>query len=441
MRSRTRETDTTPEHPAQRRILAVLVVAQMLSGAALAAGITIGALLAEEMLGTTGLAGVSSALFAVGAAAGAVGIGRACRRWGRRPGLALGYGAGALGSLGVVGATVFDSVTLLFLGLLAYGAGTASIMMARYAGADLASPERRARAVSTVLFATAAGAIAGPAMAGVMGDLAEALGVPRLAGPFLLALLAFGAAALVVVVFLRPDPLLLSRAAAAADDGRASGSGRPAAAGTARVDRRVLFTGATVMVLTQLVMIGIMTMTPVHMAEHGHGEQAAGVVIGVHLGAMYLSSPLSGVLADRVGRLFTAALAALTLFAAGVVASLAPPDSTLALAGALILLGVGWNLGFVAGTALITDALPVEARASSQGLVDVGVTVAGATGGLASGVVVAVSGYPALALSGGLLILVLLPLAALTAALSPPTADRRAPSPAPAEEPLPENRA
>ncbi|MFF8957485.1 MFS transporter [Streptomyces sp. NPDC014894] len=443
MKPPTPETATEPEHPAQRRILTVLVVAQMLSGAALAAGITIGALLAEEMLGATGLAGVPSALFAAGAAGGAVTIGRACRRWGRRPGLALGYGAGALGSLGVVAATAFDSVALLFLGLLAYGAGTASIMLARYAGADLASPARRARAVSTVLFATAAGAIAGPALAGVSGDLAESWGIDRLAGPFLLALAAFAAAALVVAVFLRPDPLLLSRPAAAADLGQAAGSGRPAATGTASADRRGLFIGTTVMVLSQLVMIGIMTMTPVHMTGHGHSTGTAGLVIGVHLGAMYLSSPLSGALADRVGRLFTAALAALTLFAAGMLASFAPGDSALALAAALVLLGVGWNLGFVAGTAMITDALPAEGRASAQGLVDVGISVAGAAGGLASGLVVAVSGYPVLALCGGLLVLALLPVSALAAALpqppSPPLSPARAP--AAADEPLPDRRA
>ncbi|MER5767256.1 MFS transporter [Streptomyces sp. NPDC001985] len=409
------------EHPAQRRILTVLAVAQMLSGAALAAGISVGALIAGEMLGSTGLAGVSSALFAAGAAVGAVGIGRVCQRWGRRPGLALGYATGALGSLGVVSATALDSVALLFGALLVYGAGTVTLLMARYAGADLASPERRGRAVSTVLFAMAAGAVAGPALAGVSGRLALSWGIPRLAGPFLLAAVAFGAAALFLAVFLRPDPLPLARAAAA---GPADGSGDPGPDGAVRADRRGMFTGAAVMVLSQLVMIAVMTMTPVHMAAHGHGTGAAGLVIGVHLGAMYLSSPLSGALADRAGRLVTAALGAAALFAAGLLASLAPPDSVPVLALALVLLGVGWNLGFVAGTALITDALPAAGRAAAQGLVDVGVSVAGAAGGLASGVVVALGGFPLLALGGGILVLALLPLCALAAALPRPAGER-----------------
>ncbi|MGW9434426.1 MFS transporter, partial [Streptomyces decoyicus] len=157
------------EVPEQRRILAVLVFAQILSGAGLAAGITVGALLAEDMLGSTGLAGVPSALFTAGAALGAVGIGQICRRHGRRPGLALGYAVGALGSLGVVVAAALGSAVLLFGSLLVYGAGTSTNLMARYAGADLASPARRGRAVSTVLFATTLGAVIGPNLVTLTG--------------------------------------------------------------------------------------------------------------------------------------------------------------------------------------------------------------------------------------------------------------------------------
>ncbi|MFE5851727.1 MFS transporter [Streptomyces sp. NPDC056500] len=406
------------EHPAQRRILTVLVISQILSGAGLAAGITIGALLAEEMFGSTGLAGIPSALFTAGAAVGAVAVGRACQRWGRRPGLTVGYVAGTIGSLGVVLATALDSIPLLCVGLLVYGIGTATIMLVRYTGADLASPERRARAVSTVLFALAAGTIAGPNLVGVTGDLADDWGLPRLSGPFLLAALAFGSAAVFVWIFLRPDPLLVSRALAAeaeaerlADPAEAD---VPAPGATiSSAERRILVTGVTVMVLSQIVMIAIMTMTPIHMSDHGHSTQSAGMVIGLHLGAMYLSSPISGILADRIGRPFTAALGTMTMFAAALVAALAPGHSMVAMSVALILLGLGWSMGFVSGTALVTDALPPATRAATQGTVDVGLAVAAATGGMASGLVFAGGGYDLLALSGGFLILVLAPLAAL----------------------------
>ncbi|MGW1376811.1 MFS transporter [Streptomyces sp. NPDC002446] len=400
----------TREIPEQRRILAVLVIAQILSGAGLAAGITVGALLAEEMLGSTGLAGVPSALFTAGSALGAVAIGRLCRRWGRRPGLALGYGAGALGSLVVVIAATLDSAPLLFLGLLVYGAGTATNLMARYAGADLASPERRGRAVSTVLFATTLGAVVGPNLVTLTGQFAHSWGIPRLAGPFLLAIAAFGAAAVALACLLRPDPLRLAEALAQQASPEASDGPATDDLPSAPPQRRRVVMGTLVMVVTQLVMIAIMTMTPVHMRAHGHSTQDAGFVIALHVGAMFLPSPLTGLLVDRVGRLWTAAASGLTLLAAGVLAATASPHSVPALATALVLLGLGWNFGLVSGTAIVTDALPPADRAAAQGLVDVGISIAGATGGASSGLIVVAGGYPALALSGGLLALAVIPI-------------------------------
>ncbi|WP_329179695.1 MFS transporter [Streptomyces decoyicus] len=402
------------EVPEQRRILAVLVFSQILSGAGLAAGITVGALLAEDMLGSTGLAGVPSALFTAGAALGAVGIGQICRRHGRRPGLALGYAVGALGSLGVVVAAALGSAVLLFGSLLVYGAGTSTNLMARYAGADLASPARRGRAVSTVLFATTLGAVIGPNLVTLTGDVAHSWGIPRLAGPFLLAVAAFGAAAVALAVLLRPDPLRLAEKLAAEQAVVAAGStagdadGRP----DERPDRRGVITGTTIMIITQLVMIAIMTMTPVHMQAHGHGTQASGLVIALHVGAMFLPSPLTGLLVDRIGRRWIAGASGPVLLAAGVLAAVAPPHSVPALATALVLLGIGWNFGLVSGTALVTDALPPARRASAQGLVDVGIALAGATGGMASGLVVVLGGYPTLALAGGILALAVLPVLA-----------------------------
>ncbi|MFC9878423.1 MFS transporter [Streptomyces libani] len=408
------------EVPEQRRILAVLVFSQILSGAGLAAGITVGALLAEEMLGSTGLAGVPSALFTAGAALGALGIGQICRRYGRRPGLALGYAVGALGSLGVVVAAAVGSAVLLFLALLVYGAGTSTGLMARYAGADLASPERRGRAVSTVLFATTLGAVVGPNLVTLTGEVAHSWGIPRLAGPFLLAVAAFGAAAVALAALLRPDPLRLAeklaaaQEAVAAQEALAAGSPAEDAADRTepRLNRREVVIGTSVMVLTQLVMIAIMTMTPVHMQAHGHGTQAAGLVIALHVGAMFLPSPLTGLLVDRLGRRWIAGASGLTLAVAGLLAALAPPHSVPALATALVLLGIGWNFGLISGTAIVTDALPPARRASAQGLVDVGIALAGAAGGMSSGLVVVVGGYPTLALAGGVLALAVVPVVA-----------------------------
>ncbi|GAA4149898.1 MFS transporter [Actinomadura keratinilytica] len=399
---------------AQRRILTVLVFAQILSGAGLAAGITVGALLAQDMLASTDLAGLPSALFTAGSALTAIAVGRISQARGRRRGLAAGYLTGALGSAGVIAAAVADNPVLLFAALFVYGAGSATNLQARYAGADLAGPAHRARAVSTVLVATTLGGVIGPNLAAPTGSLADRLGIPPLAGPFLLAGAAYALAALVLSVWLRPDPLLLARdldlqtapanVPGTADDAAESHRGTPG-----------LRLGALTMILTQFVMVAIMTMTPVHMDHHGHGTAASGLVIAVHVGAMYLPSPLTGWLVDRYGRIAVVAASGLTLLAAGILAAAAPGDSVALLALALALLGLGWNFGLVSGTAIITDAVPLATRAKTQGMVDVSIAVAGATGGLASGVVVAAAGYTVLALAGGVLSLLLLPAIAAVA--------------------------
>ncbi|KJY25676.1 MFS transporter, partial [Streptomyces sp. NRRL S-495] len=159
-------------------MLAVLVASQLVSGAGLTAGIVVGALLAEQMLGSPGLAGIPTALFTGGSMLGALLVGRLSQRRGRRPGLAAGYAIGALGSLGVVAAVALDQVALLLPSLLVYGAGTATNLLARYAGADLAAPHRRARALSRVLLAATLGAVAGPNLVPLTGDLARAWGIP-----------------------------------------------------------------------------------------------------------------------------------------------------------------------------------------------------------------------------------------------------------------------
>ncbi|WP_442803165.1 MFS transporter [Streptomyces pseudogriseolus] len=406
-------TDAPPHSATQRRVLTVLVASQILSGAGLAAGITVGALLAQDMLGSTDLAGLPTALFTAGSALAAVGVGRVSHSRGRRPGLAAGYLTGAVGSAGVVAAAAVGSAVLLFTALLVYGAGTATNLQARYAGADLAAPAHRARAVSTVLVATTLGGVVGPTLAAPAGVLADALGIPTLAGPFLLSGTAYGLAALVLLVRLRPDPLLLARrleaerhAAGAATTAQTPDSSRGPG----------LVLGTLTMIVAQLVMVAVMTMTPVHMHDHGHSTVASGLMIGIHVGAMYLPSPVTGWLVDRYGRRTVAAAAGLTLLAAGCTAAAAPAHSVVLLALALALLGLGWNFGLVSGTAMITDALPPATRAKAQGMADVSVAVAGATGGLASGVVVSAGSFPVLALASGILALAILPAVAATAA-------------------------
>ncbi|MFD4179696.1 MFS transporter [Rhodococcus sp. NPDC058514] len=394
----------------QRRTLIVVVASQVLGGAGLAAGVTVGALLAKEMLGSSRFAGLSSALFTLGSAAAALLVGRVSHRLGRRTGLSIGYLAGAAGGAGVVVAAVVDNLPLLIVSLFVYGSGTATNLQARYAGTDLAEASHRGRAVSTIMVATTFGAVAGPNLVEVMGDVAAGWGIPVLAGPFILSSAAFAAAGVFLWVFLRPDPLrvaqqLQSEAVTVAEDAPQEPD--------RDTQRRGILVGATVMVVTQIVMVAIMTMTPIHMMDHGHGLGQTGLVIAIHVAAMFLPSPLTGILADRFGRIPVVVAAGITLLAAGIVAALAPTDSVVLLSVALALLGLGWNFGLISGTAILTDATPLATRARTQGSVDLCIALAGAGGGIASGMVVASSSFAVLSFGGGLIALALIPVLAL----------------------------
>lgn len=401
----------------QRRTLATVALAQVLGGAGLAAGATVGALLAEEMLGSEGLAGIPVGLFTLGSALAAYLVGWSSQRSGRRRGLTAGFVAGALGAVGVVVAASTEQLVLLLVALLVYGAGSATSLQARYAGTDLATPARRGRAVSIAMLATTGGAVAGPNLVDPLGTLAGSLGLPALTGPFLLAAAAYAAAGAVVWLLLRPDPLLLARDLEPAQEAGPQvlqPQAYPATPATRDV-RPGAYVGAATMVLTQIAMVAIMTMTPVHMHRHGHDLGDVGLVISLHIAAMYLPSPVTGMLVDRVGRGATALASGAVLLLAGVTAALAPGASLTWTVLALMLLGLGWNLGLISGTAQVVDATGPADRPRVQGGIDVLVALAGAAGGVLSGVVVSATSFAVLGLGGGALALLLVPVLALGA--------------------------
>src|SRR3954447_10589933 len=244
------------QHVLYRRSLTVVMCSQVFGGAGLAAGVTVGALLAQQMLGGEAVAGLPVALFTLGSAVAAFGVGRLTQRSGRRLGLVTGFLAGAVGAAGIVVAAVLDNPPLFFVCLFVYGAGTATNLQARYAGTDLAPAASRATAVSVAMVSTTVGAVAGPNLVQPLGHLAAQLGIPALAGPFLLAAVAYGLAGAVLFSFLRPDPFLVARALVIPAspeplplDGAACSPRRTSASGNG------VLVGATVMVLTQVAMV------------------------------------------------------------------------------------------------------------------------------------------------------------------------------------------
>lgn len=390
-----------------KRTLFVVSISQIFGGAGLAAGVTVGALLAQQMLGTDVFAGLPSALFTLGSAGAALFVGRLSQAYGRRTGLTTGFLIGGLGAIGVIIAAIINSVFLLFISLLVYGAGSATNLQARYAGTDLANNNQRATAISMTMVFTTFGAVAGPNLVNVMGNFALSMSIPSLAGPFILAAAAYIIAGIVLFIMLRPDPLVIARTIEATNQ-EFSDKG-PMATTEQTENKRGIIVGATIMVLTQIVMVAIMTMTPVHMRDHGHGLGAVGLVIGFHIGAMYLPSLVTGVLVDKLGRTAMGIASGTTLLLAGLIAAFAPGDSMVLLVIALSLLGLGWNFGLISGTALIVDSTETATRAKTQGTVDVFIALSGAAGGALSGMIVAGSNYLTLSFVGGILSFLLIP--------------------------------
>ncbi|MNI22935.1 Major Facilitator Superfamily protein [compost metagenome] len=241
-------------------------------------------------------------------------------------------------------------------------------------------------------------------MVGMTGRFATSFGLPALTGLFILAAVSFILAGIVLLLFFRPDPLITAKTISVESHPKTLEK-----KDSSPKNNKGLFVGATVMVLTQVVMVAIMTMTPIHMKHHGFSLGDVGVVIGIHVGLMYLPSLFTGILVDKIGRTAMSIASGFVLLLAGLIAALAPANSQLLLILALALLGLGWNIGLISGTALIVDATDSADRAKKQGAIDVLVALAGATGGIISGVVVALTSYSFLSFAGGALALGLIP--------------------------------
>jgi MFS family permease len=399
----------------QRRTVGTLVLAQAVGAIGITIGIATASLLARDISGSEEQAGLAQTFQVLGAAVMSYLLARLMSRGGRRVGLVTGYLVGAAGSVLAVLAGVVDSMPLLLVGSALLGSATAANSSARYAATDLADAAHRARALSTVVWATTIGAVAGPNLTGLSGAVAERLGIPELTGPFAVGSVGMLAAAVVVAVRLRPDPLLTARRLAGRSAGGAvTGTSWGRALGAVQT-RPALGAAVVGLAGAHAAMVAVMVMTPLHM-EHGGSElRVIGIVISVHVLGMFAFSPVVGWLTDTAGRAAVLASGGGVLLGSLVLCRSAPEGSSWQIFAGLFLLGLGWSLATVAASTLIADLAPLEARTDVQGAADLtmGLTAA-AAGGLA-GVIVGGAGYPTLAAAAGALALVVVLAAAVVA--------------------------
>ncbi len=416
----------------QRRTIAVLSIALVLGGLGISGAVTAGGLLVAEVSGRDSLAGLGQTSVVLGSALMAVPLARVSMRWGRRLGLAGGYGTGVLGAVLVLTATAWSSTPLLLLGLALFGAAVAAGLQSRFAATDLAHPAHVGRDLSIVVWMTSIGAVVGPNVAQPAAATARALGMPGVSGVFLWSGIGFVVAAVLLLVALRPDPLLLARE-------RRGGvfSGTPARSPRLRDAFAVIRATSSsrlafaAVVLAHATMVGLMVMTPLHLNHGGHDLRIVGLVISVHVAGMYLFSPLVGAAADAIGRVAVIAIGAVTMAAGGVLAAFAPSSDSTTVGIAMFLLGIGWSGCSVAGSALLTASVPEPDRPSAQGVTDLSMGAAAASAGALAGVVFGVWSYAALGVAVALLIAPLAVGAAWALRRRPSSATRRAPAPRP----------
>lgn len=386
----------TPDEQAalQRRTLNVLRVAVVPGQAAVAGVVAVVSLLGKDMLGSDRLAGLGSAAFTLGSAMIAIPLSAMMRRRGRRPALTMALGLGLVGSMIAATGGQLRWFWLFILGMAVFGCGQAATLQARYVAADLAQPEDRAKAIGAIVWVGTLGAVFGPILTPFEKRAGTWIGLDEFIGPYLFAGLLFGVGAVVFWRLLLPDPLV----AIGGTDPHAERT-RPLVQvrrsyGVIRSSPGAML-GLVAMAASQAAMVGVMTMTPPHMKDHGHADMSA-YVIALHIFGMFGLAPWVGRFVARVGAVRAIELGAVVLGAGTVAAVVAGYVPFLIFVG-LFLLGLGWSLGLIGGTTLLTASVPADARVEAQGTGDLTLSLCGAAAAFGSGFVKQAAGYHILA--------------------------------------------
>ncbi len=383
---------------AASKITFILFVAQSLSSVAFIATITITSILGAKLGGNTAWAGLPTAVYLLGGAFAASAWGYIMDVIGRRNGIVAGLLIGVLGTALTVFAVNASLFPLFLTGMLLMGIASAAITLGRFAAAEVNPPAKRGAAISNVVIGGTFGSIIGPFIADPAGNFVTTFGMDKLTGAYAAAFVLFAIAALIVFIGLRPDPRELGRKIAEAypEETPHGDKARPL---FEILRQPAALTALLAMVLGQMVMVGVMVITPLHMTGHHHALTDISAVISAHTFGMFAFSIISGRLADRWGRLPVILTGAGGLLLACITAPLSP--DVLPLGVSLFLLGLGWNFCFVGGSTLLADQLSPAERARTQGTNDLLVGLASAAGSLGAGVVASALGFTLVAVMGG----------------------------------------
>lgn len=391
----------TPTRPAsrrfERRTLAVLAFATLVGSLGLAAGGTAGALLGAELAGAEA-AGLPLGALVVGQALVALLVAHRTPSAGRGWSLTLGYAVGAAGAGFVVLAALAQSFTALMVGSAVLGGGNAAAFLTRYAAADIGDEATRGRGLGVVLFAAAVGAVASPNLLGLSGAVAGRFGLPPLTGLYLVAVVCSAVAAALLVLTSTPSVPYLGRGSTWLGPRLGQPVNvRDVVSGVSSPEARAAL---VVLGVTNLVMVAVMAIAPVHLVAHGHSLNLVGLIVSVHVAGMLAPSPLSGWAADRFGAGRVVAVGIALLVSAGVAGAFADGGAAFAMTLVLAVLGVGWNLGMVGGSVLLAASVSARLRPQVEGVGEAAMGVAAGLGAPVAGLLILLGGFKALSLAG-----------------------------------------
>lgn len=347
--------DSFPEHDDRiaRRNVGVLAIAQSVGGAGAPICISLGGIVGHYLLGSDkSLATLPVTGFVVGTALATLPAGMLARKFGRRKGLRMGAVAAVFGGLLAAYAIFLSSFWFFCLGVLFAGAASAFVQQYRFAAADSASESFRPKAISWVMAGGVLAAIIGPQTAALTKDM---LAPTLYAGAFV-GLSGLAALSWLALGFLKAPPIIMVQN---------SSSGRPL---TEIMGQSRFIISVLCAVSSYALMSFVMTAAPMAMVSHGHSMSNALLGIQWHVMAMFAPSFFTGSLIQRFGK-ERIVITGLVLLAG--CAALALAGSHLAhFWGALILLGIGWNFGFIGATAMLTETYRPEEKNRVQAVND-----------------------------------------------------------------------
>jgi MFS family permease len=353
--------------PMHRQVL-LLASAQALFQTASVLVMTVGALAGAVLSPAPEWATAPIAAMFLGTAVSTVPASMWMSRVGRRTGFVAGALLGALGGLAMAVGVFAGSLLALCIGTFLMGAYQGFAQFYRFAASEVAEEAFRPRAISLVLAGGIVAAFAGPALARIGGEWLQ----PTYTGSFLILTLVSLIAAGILLALRVPQPAPAALEAAPA---------RPLSAIAAQPTYLVALFGA---VTGYGAMIMAMTATPLAMVHHHHSLADAATVIQLHVLGMFIPSFFTGSLIARFG--------VLQVMAAGVVVLTGHVLLTLSgtgfysFAGALILLGVGWNFLYVGGTNLLTRTYTAAERGKAQAANDLTIFIVGLGASLSAGI-------------------------------------------------------